>query len=69
MRRRGKDVQKLQTEYDRIIVPNEETREAEAEFKEPKQLGWRPRQLGDWAVDVGEGFERMMQESLAGYQM
>jgi len=47
------------------IVPNEETTEAFAAAGEPKKLIWLPRELGHWGAYVGEGFERVMTESLA----
>jgi pimeloyl-ACP methyl ester carboxylesterase len=50
------------------IVPNEETVEAFAEAGEPKKLVWLPRHLGHWGAYVGEGFERVMSETLAWYQ-
>jgi pimeloyl-ACP methyl ester carboxylesterase len=46
------------------IVPNEETLEAFAAAGEPKKLTWLPRETGHWGAYVGEGFERVMAESV-----
>jgi uncharacterized protein len=47
------------------IVPNEETTEAFARAGEPKKLVWLPRETGHWGAYVGEGFERVMDASVA----
>ena len=47
------------------IVPNEETVEAFAEAKEPKKLIWLPRRLGHWGAYVGDGFDKVMEETLS----
>jgi hypothetical protein len=45
-----------------------DTVEAFAEAREPKKLVWLPRHLGHWGAYVGEGFERVMTETLAWYE-
>jgi len=50
------------------IVPNEETDAAFAAAGEPKKLVWLPRHISHWGAYVGEGFDLVMDETIAWYR-